>query len=153
MWRFRLSMISEICSVTADTVQALAAPCKRMVHLQHLALSLADDFVYAQAMSYKYSAGLKLIAERYAKAAGGTFAKAWRPKDAGAVFTKLYLRRGNAQHGWLSDALQASSAHALTLLVVYSAAFTLWMLALSLLSRLVCRMSTTSDTCSLIWHA
>lgn len=70
-------------------------------------MSLADDFTYAQSTSYKYSAGLKLIADQLAKAAGGTFAKAWRAKDASGVFTKLYLRRGNAQHGWLSDALQA----------------------------------------------
>jgi hypothetical protein len=42
-----------------------------------------------------------------ARAVGGAaFAKAWRPKPAAAVFTKLYHRRGQVPVGWLTDALQ-----------------------------------------------
>jgi hypothetical protein len=82
------------------------APCKRLVYLETLSLSMADQFVYTQATSPKYSVGLKRIAELLAKEGGGTFAKVWRPKTAASVFSKLYFRRGQTQVGWLTDAVQ-----------------------------------------------
>lgn len=82
------------------------APCKRLVYLETLSLAMADQFVYAQATSPKYSIGLKRMAEVLAKEGGGTFAKVWRPKAAASVFSKLYFRRGQTQAGWLTDALQ-----------------------------------------------
>jgi hypothetical protein len=37
---------------------------------------------------------------------GATFAKAWCPKQAASILTKLYHRRGQTSQGWLTDALQ-----------------------------------------------
>ena len=81
-----------------------AAP--RVTYLQHLSSSLAGTFAYLQAVSFKYSAGLKRIADCFAKKHGASFSKAWKPKAAGSVCSKLVLRRGATAQGWLSDALQ-----------------------------------------------
>jgi hypothetical protein len=37
---------------------------------------------------------------------GATFSKAWIPKPAASILTKLYHRRGQTSQGWLTDALQ-----------------------------------------------
>ena len=87
-------------------MQVHAAPCKRLTHLVRLAVLLADDMLYVQATSFKYSGGLKTAADLLAKEAGGTFAKAWKPKAAPSIASKLYFRRGQTRRGWLADALQ-----------------------------------------------
>ena len=87
-------------------VQTYMAPCKRVVHLEMLSITMADEFLYTQATNPKYAAGLKRAAEVLAHEAGGTFAKVWRAKAAPAIFTKLYFRRGQTPNGWLTDALQ-----------------------------------------------
>ena len=87
-------------------MQAQTAPYKRMVYLETLALNLADDMTYLQSTSYRYAPALKQVADLLAKQAGGTFAKAWRPKAASTIAAKMYFRRGRVQRGWLADALQ-----------------------------------------------
>jgi hypothetical protein len=87
-------------------LQAHLPPHRRLAHLERLAVALAGDFAYAQARSYKCSAGVKLAGELLAQEAGGAFAKAWKPKAAASVASKLYFRRGGAARGWLADALQ-----------------------------------------------
>jgi hypothetical protein len=67
---------------------------------------MADNFLYTQCTSFKYSTGLKRAGELLAKEVGGAFAKAWKPKSAASIASKLYCRRGRTVAGWLTDALQ-----------------------------------------------
>lgn len=69
----------------------------RAAYLQQLSLAMSSNLTYTQAVSYKYSAGLKKIADLLARAGGGVFAKAWKPKAPASVFSKLVLRRGQVR--------------------------------------------------------
>lgn len=69
----------------------------RAAYLQQLSLTMSSNLTYTQAVSYKYSAGLKKIADLLARAGGGVFAKAWKPKAPASVFSKLVLRRGQVR--------------------------------------------------------
>ena len=67
---------------------------------------MADNFLYTQATSHKYSAALKRAGELLAKEAGATFAKAWKAKSPASICHKLYLNRGQTRCGWLTDSVQ-----------------------------------------------
>jgi hypothetical protein len=87
-------------------MQAYTTPSGRLNYLEGLAFTMADNFLYTQCTSYKYSACLKRAGELLAKEVGGVFAKAWKPKSAASIASKLYCRRGQTVLGWLTDAIQ-----------------------------------------------
>lgn len=79
----------------------------RMLYLQKLSLAICGVFTYLQATSPYYGPRLKRAGDLLARMVpGATFAKAWRPKPAASILTKLYHRRGQTTGGWLTDALQ-----------------------------------------------
>jgi hypothetical protein len=87
-------------------MQTYTTPSGRLTYLEGLAIIMADNFLYTQCTSYKYSVGLKRAGELLAKEVGGVFAKAWKPKAAASIASKLYCRRGQTVVGWLTDAIQ-----------------------------------------------
>lgn len=79
----------------------------RVLYLEKLSLAICGVFTYLQATSPHYGPRLKRAGDLLARMCpGATFAKAWRPKPAASILTKLYHRRGQTTQGWLTDALQ-----------------------------------------------
>lgn len=88
-------------------MQTFLPPPPRGTYLQNLALKMAESWTYTQATSLKYAPRLKRAAEVMARMVpGAAFAKAWRPKPAAAIYSKLYYHRGQVPKGWLTDAIQ-----------------------------------------------
>lgn len=89
-------------------VQKYLVTSPRVLYLEKLSLAICGVFTYLQATSPFYGPRLKRAGDLLARMVpGATFAKAWRPKPAASILTKLYYRRGQTTQGWLSDALQA----------------------------------------------
>lgn len=88
-------------------MQKYLCTAPRVLYLEKLSLAICGVFTYLQATSPNYGPRLKRAGDVLARMVpGAAFAKAWRPKPAASVLTKLYHRRGQTTRGWLTDALQ-----------------------------------------------